>query len=191
MGTIVQHRGPSHAIARPLKVLIPLIQQDLQDGAAAGSSYYLAAGAKLIEAKTQVSHGSWGAWLNKNFRLHQTTARRYMRAADVARENPAARFLSVAEITGQTEQKARYKKAWAPFKAAQADLDVETVAQARQTQAEEIRLHRDLALELIDMGYKALATRLHPDRGGSREAMARLNRVRVELKEVAHMRRFV
>jgi hypothetical protein len=51
-------------------------------------------------------------------------------------------------------------------------------------------LHRDLALELIDIGFKALATRLHPDRGGSKDAMRRLNRVRDELKTVAASRRF-
>jgi len=31
---------------------------------------------------------------------------------------------------------------------------------------------------MIDLGYKALAKELHPDKGGSSEVMARLNRVR-------------
>jgi hypothetical protein len=36
-----------------------------------------------------------------------------------------------------------------------------------------------------------MATRLHPDRGGSRDAMQRLNTVRDELKSIAATRRFV
>ena len=57
-------------------------------------------------------------------------------------------------------------------------IDVETFTEAKQARADEVQLHRDLALELIDIGWKALATRLHPDRGGSHAAMRRLNRVR-------------
>ncbi len=43
---------------------------------------------------------------------------------------------------------------------------------------------RKLAHQLIDVGYRALALRLHPDMaGGSSEAMARLIRVRDLLRE--------
>ena len=63
--------------------------------------------------------------------------------------------------------------------------------QEKQSREDETKLHRDLADELIDIGYKALATKLHPDRGGSRDAMARLNIVRDELKDIAATRRFV
>ena len=36
---------------------------------------------------------------------------------------------------------------------------------------------------IIEIGYKVLTTKLHPDRaGGSSEAMARLNRVRALLR---------
>jgi hypothetical protein len=37
---------------------------------------------------------------------------------------------------------------------------------------------------MIDIGYKALAMKLHPDKGGSQEDMARLNRVRDRLRWV-------
>jgi hypothetical protein len=183
-------------IARPLKILIPLIQGDLTHLEAAGLEYALAAGAKLLEAKPQVSYGSWGRWLTKNFALSQKTARRYMRAAEVAQERGSATSgKSLLGLLGETDQRregrATHRKAWSPFKDTIADVDVDAVAQARQSRTDEITLHRDLALELIDIGYKALATRLHPDRGGSREAMTRLNRVRDELKEVAQTRRFV
>jgi hypothetical protein len=40
-----------------------------------------------------------------------------------------------------------------------------------------------LAEELIDFGYRELAAQLHPDHGGSKEAMIRLNAVRDEFKK--------
>jgi hypothetical protein len=39
-----------------------------------------------------------------------------------------------------------------------------------------------LGLEVINAGYKLLATKHHPDKGGSNAAMARLNRERARLK---------
>ena len=36
------------------------------------------------------------------------------------------------------------------------------------------KARHDLALELINIGYKALAKKLHPDAGGSEKSMARL-----------------
>jgi len=44
--------------------------------------------------------------------------------------------------------------------------------------AEEQEARRTLALQMIDAGYKALASKLHPDKGGSPEAVMRLNQVR-------------
>lgn len=44
---------------------------------------------------------------------------------------------------------------------------------------------REFCLRIIDIGYKALATKLHPDMGGSQEEMARLNHVRERLKASA------
>ena len=59
-------------------------------------------------------------------------------------------------------------------------------AQARQ-QAEarerEEKQQRALELKIINAGYKALATKLHPDHGGSGEAMIRLNAARDRLKK--------
>jgi hypothetical protein len=71
------------------------------------------------------------------------------------------------------------------------DVARDDFVRERQTRDDEIRLHRELAEELIDIGYRALATRLHPDRGGSKDAMVRLNLVRGELKSIAQTRRFV
>ena len=63
-------------------------------------------------------------------------------------------------------------------------VDTETLNLKREDlkRADERDAQRKLALQLIDIGYKVLARTLHPDKGGSREAMARLNAVRDRLK---------
>lgn len=184
-------------IARPLKVLIPLIKSDLERGDRAGMDYYADAGDKLNEAKAQVAHGYWGTWLSKNFTLANETARRYMRLAQLRAENAengrAVNALprSLREMDGTTARAREQRKREQSYKSVLRDLETDLYAQEQQTRADEVKLHRDMAFELIDIGFKALATRLHPDRGGSKEAMARLNRVRDELKGVAETRRFV
>jgi prophage tail gpP-like protein len=41
----------------------------------------------LLEAKGQVAPGAWGSWLHKNFDMHATTARIYMRWARIHIQN--------------------------------------------------------------------------------------------------------
>jgi hypothetical protein len=62
-------------------------------------------------------------------------------------------------------------------------IDLEALKQDALEKLQERALQRKLALSLVDIGYKALATKLHPDKGGSAEAMARLNRVRKLLQD--------
>jgi hypothetical protein len=192
----VAKRERVSTISRPLKVLVPLIQADLERGDRAGMQYYADAGDKLIEAKEQVAHGYWGTWLSKNFTLGDKQARLYMRLARLRAENdnkPAGFVLpsSLNEMRGETQRVKKQRTVENTYKAVLRDLETDLYAQEQQTRVDEVRLHRDMALELIDVGFKALATRLHPDRGGSKEAMGRLNRVRAELKGVAETRRFV
>jgi hypothetical protein len=77
------------------------------------------------------------------------------------------------------------------FRRVMRNLPRDDFVQERRARDDEIKLHRELAEELVDIGYRALATRLHPDRGGSKDAMTRLNRVREELTNFAQTRRFV
>src|SRR5262245_52326180 len=187
------------SISRPLKVLIPLIKADLEAGDRAGMQYYADAGDKLLEVKDsgQVAHGYWGTWIKKNFSLSDGTARRYMRLARLRADNiqnvHAVTDLpgSLREMDVTTTRAKQQRHAESAYKAILRDLEADLFAQEQQTRSDEVKLHREMALELIDVGFKALATRLHPDRGGSKEAMARLNRVRDELKGVAETRRFV
>lgn len=185
------------SITRPLKTLIPLIKADLERGDRAAMEAYADAGDKLIEAKAQVSYGYWGSWLSKNFDLKDGTARKYMRAARLRAEKrdngigDAVLPSSLKEMTGDTKRATRQRQSDAAYKAALRDVEPDLYTQEQQTRADETNLHREMALELIDIGFKALATRLHPDRGGSKEAMSRLNRVRGELIGIAKTRRFI
>jgi Protein of unknown function (DUF3102) len=185
------------ALSRPLKVLIPLIQADLEQGDRAGMQYYADAGDKLLEAKDQVAHGYWGAWVSKNFHLSSLTAQRYMRLARLRMDNTQKRRgttvlpRTLSEMMGDTDRNQKRREAESNYKKVLRDLETDLYSQEKQTRVDEVQLHREIALELIDVGFKALATRLHPDRGGSKEAMARLNVVRRELIGMAKTRRFV
>jgi hypothetical protein len=197
--TNLARTSKTRAIARPLKILVPLIKADLEQGDRAGMQYYADAGDKLIEAKEsgQVAHGSWSSWISRNFNRSLRQAQEYMRLARLRAENNEKRAASaffpssLNEMRGETKREQERRAVESKYKAVLRDLETDLYAQERQTRDDEVQLHRDIALELVDVGYKALATRLHPDRGGSKEAMARLNRVRHELKGVAETRRFV
>ena len=174
----------THQIARPLKVLVPLIQEELVAASDAGLEHYRFAGAMLNEAREQVSHGSWSRWLTKNFDLSTRTASRYMQLA--SKSAAGDRFAGITTLHAAIGEKHTHTPRMEGVR-----INVKRLADERQKRDDEIKLHREMALQLIDLGYRAMATRLHPDRGGSRDAMSRLNTVRDELKSVAATRRFV
>lgn len=190
-------RSESHSIARPLKTLIPLIQSELQQGNSAGQEHYTEAGLMLLEAKKQVPYGNWNKWLVKNFDLSRSTAALYMQWASAQHNlsGDAGQLpTSMRQFSGHTDRdrERRQSTQQQAFRRVLRDVAADTFVQERQSRDDEVRLHRELAEELVDIGYRALATRLHPDvRGGSRDAMARLNRVRDELKQIAQTRRFL
>ena len=195
--TLVRAKQSGNKIARPLKVLIPLIRSDLEQGDRAGMHHYANAGAKLLEAKSQLTHGSWGQWLVKNFHLGRETARSYMRLAELRQQdhentNGVGKMPgTIRELTGATERDRKNRAAAQPFQKALNNVNSDRYAAEMVKRDEEVTLHRKLAAELVNLGYKALAMRLHPDRGGSKDAMVRLNRVRDELQAIAETRRFV
>lgn len=186
-------RPETQSIARPVKTLIPLIRVELDHAEDAGMDHYRRAGEMLIEARDQVAAFKWGKWLVKHFELGKTTAYKYMKLAEVARTKPAQykRATSLREAIG--EPRSDYDQRIGnhqPIGSFTAGVDADQFNQGRQTADDEIALHRDLAIDLVEIGYKALAVRLHPDHGGSHRAMRRLNRVAGELRHVAKTRRY-
>jgi len=188
-------------IARPLRVLVPLIQEDLKHGREAaeraGMPYYQAAGEKLIEAKSQMKHGEFLPWVERNFGIKKNQSALYMSLAKHTQGEKlvAPNFSSLSEFQRETGQKpsdyntfASKKPSWQePVREVIDRVDTETLNLKREElkRADERDAQRQLALQLIDIGYKVLARTLHPDKGGSREAMARLNSVRDRLKQHA------
>ena len=61
-----------------------LIKKDLDDAEKAGMEYFKAAGEKLIEAKAQLEHGEFGAWVKTNFKISTATSARYMAMANLS-----------------------------------------------------------------------------------------------------------
>jgi hypothetical protein len=190
----------STQVARPLKVLVPLIKEELIAGNEAGLEHYIKAGRMLNEVKDseQVPYGSWGRWLKDNFHLSQVTAIDYMKVARRADEEGSsfkATFKSIDDAVGREPRTIKSVTKKNKLKSLFDVVDrvnVTRLADERQSRDDEIKLHREMALQLIDLGFRALATRLHPDQaGGSKDAMSRLNTVRHALKEFAATRRFV
>jgi hypothetical protein len=157
-------------IARPLSTLAALINQDLKHGRAAaedaGRPYYEAAGEKLLEAKDQIPDEDF---VQRTFQISPAAARRYLRFAE--------------------SKPKYYRPAWWPeaVKPIVPQIDTQRLNLVREDlkRKDERQAERTLALQMIDMGYKVLARKLHPDKGGSREAMARLNAVRARHKQLA------
>jgi hypothetical protein len=150
-----------------------------------------------VKDSKQVTYGSWGRWLKDNFTLSQATANDYMRIARRVDEEGSsfiASYKTIDEAVGREPRTiksiTKKNKLKALFDAVD-EVDVTRLSDERQKRKDEIRLHREIALQLIDLGYRAMATRLHPDRGGSRDAMMRLNEVREQLKAVVAKRSFV
>lgn len=181
------------AVARPLRVLVPLIKEDLEQARdaseRAGMPYYRAAGEKMIEAKSQLSRGEFGPWIKRNFNLGNTQAALYMSLvrATVNIENYAQAPKSLHEHRiNRGQRQTVYPKPWhegVKESVDRAKRDAERIREAELTRQQEREAEHKLALRLIEIGYKVLAKELHPDKGGSRDVMARLNRVRDRLKQ--------
>ena len=193
MTTALAH-AEDQRLARPLKVLVPLIKDDLQHGKEAaeraGLPYYQAAGEKMLEAKEQLKHGEFTDWVKRNFNLSMTSAQNYMNLARaMSEQKPRALGFSNLQQFVEPEPRSRISApAWhEPVKQIVSEIDTETLNLKREElkRQEERDAQKALALQLIDIGYKVLARELHPDKGGSREAMARLNAVRDRLKQSA------
>jgi hypothetical protein len=186
-------------VARPLSVLVPLIQKDLEQAGEAAQRasmpYYKSAGDKMLEAKGQLSRGEFIPWLNRNFSISEQTARRYMSFAVATRDiqnEGSPSFSSLNDFHKQTGSSAyrevTSKKGWhegVKSNIERARAEAQRIKNENLSRQQERDEERKLALKLIDIGFKVLAKELHPDKGGTRDAMSRLGRVRDRLKSHA------
>lgn len=77
------------------------------------------------------------------------------------------------------KQRAAFSQAKPKLKAKKSEA---RAAPSPQIDKAELSAIRKLAFKVIDAGYRIVAQELHPDKGGSNEAMARLDRVKANLK---------
>jgi hypothetical protein len=183
------------AVARPLKVLIPLIKEDFEEEEKSGMPHRKAAGEKLNEARDGHFDGNtqgFFKWAENTFGKKPTYIRTCMALAASA-EAKSFKTLEHFKKTPKTEGGLGHNRPARTFRDWTAPVDA--VAErareeqrrlgeaAEMTRREERKAEAQLGLRLIDIGYKVLARELHPDKvGGSREAMTRLNRVKDRLK---------
>src|SRR5262245_31931881 len=124
---------PPQTAPRPLKTLVPLIQDDLRRGAEAGLEYYRRAGDKLREAREskQVPTHRWANWLTQNFSISRTTAWRYMRCSELFEQGfTGETSLLDALEAGTTAKKRAQRKARRAVDKAVADVDVDAMTHA-------------------------------------------------------------
>lgn len=109
-----------------------------------------------------------------------------MKLANVMQKRPSAVFESMQQAIRPSEPRASWHEPVREIIRDRVTPNLEAIAQERQDKEKEEQLMRKLAHQLIDIGYKVLASQLHPDKkGGSQEAMSRLNRVKGLLKQAA------
>jgi len=148
---------PEARPARELKKLRPLIQKDLAAARKAEAPFYAVAGEKLWEAKANFEGANFEGtrgfyeWAAKTFKVSQGTIRCWMAYA--------------VEMNGGR-----------PF-----NFQYDTPSPRATRHFKEAGESRRMSNQVIDAGYKVMATKLHPDKGGSTEAMQRLNQVRARL----------
>jgi hypothetical protein len=191
-------------VLRPLGVLVPLIKKDLEQARAvhtaaekASEPYYFAIGDKLIEAKAQLASGEFTQWVSKNFKFGQRQAQQYMalaRATSDTQKRVALRAMEEMSFNAAVREHTSNVNLGRP--AAWREDIKDNVQKARvearrlaledsRSRADERAAEKKLALRLIDIGFKVLVKELHPDKGGTKDAMSRLSRVRTRLKQYA------
>jgi Protein of unknown function (DUF3102) len=183
-------------LARPPDELARLIREELRLGQEAAeraaAPHWFEVGKLLHEAKAQLAHGEFGDWCTRHFKISATQRARYMKAAESAVQNfRTGKYDAVSleeHLKGTSYQTGGKAQDWAAHRddiAERARRELDRINEAELTRHQENELRRKLVLKLIDRGYKALAAELHPDKGGSTEAMTLLNEVRDAMKRCA------
>src|SRR4029077_15153265 len=142
-------------VSRSLKILVPLIQDELIAGNEAGMDHYIKAGQMLNEVKDsgQVTYSSWGRWLQNNFTLSQNQAGRYMKAArnveaDATLRTRADSLRGVLGIKPEQHKTITKKNKLKSLFDGVDQVNVTRLADERQTREDEVQLHREIALKL-------------------------------------------
>jgi curved DNA-binding protein CbpA len=135
----------------------------------------------MNEAKSQMGSGEFAKWVERNFSITVRQALFYMA---FTKTDTANHFSSMRDFrsrglghnVGTVAKKDWHepvKESIERAKREAARIEEENLSRKRERE-EKIKL----CLRMLDIGYKILSKELHPDKGGSRDAMARLNEAR-------------
>jgi hypothetical protein len=172
-----------------------LIKADIEEGEQAGKPWFIAAGLKLIEVRDKYFpnnlKGLWD-WGERNFDKSKATLSIYLDWAEAEEGASALKrprtFETMADFRrSRGESASGLRSPWReyhePVEKILSKVDQEELARTAARQREELAKVRELAEQIITIGYKTLATKLHPDiKGGSSHAMKLLNAARDRLR---------
>lgn len=175
--TIEKKSTVEQPLARPKDVLEGLIHLEITLAEDAGKPHRVKAGALLNEIKHHFkSNSDFDAYVKRTFDVQTATAHKWMKWAKA--ESEGVRHKK-SPLTNKN-----FASWYSDVKHEVDDVDVEAMNAEIAARDAEDKLEAELALSLISIGYKALAVKLHPDKGGSDEAMRRLNKVRDALTAI-------
>lgn len=192
--TIATQETTNQAVARPLKVLVPLIKQDIEDAEKvaneAASPFYQSIGEKLIEAKSSPENkGSWTRLVEQEFKISKMTAWRWMDYASQSKNVTHGLRFTFADYRNLNRKPPKAETTPETNRTVAADAEaVRSKAATEDARRAAAKLEKEqlqkISVKIIDTGYKVLSKRMHPDVGGKVEDFHRLETARTQLKEL-------
>ncbi len=198
--TVEQQQTETQTVARPLKVLLPLIKENLRKAKevadSAASPYYLSVGEALLEVrKDPKNKGQWERLVKGYLGINPATAWRYMDYAEqinnlaIGQDSTFYQYRKLKRNPPQNKTHFAYSQSENGATNAQSENGA-TTAHSEQLEVKEQEtkdLHA-LVKKAFDIGYKQMARSIHPDKkGGSNEAMRKLNEAKRLLYSSLHL----
>jgi len=173
--------------------LFKLVKLDIGAGEEKGFEDYARAGRRLKILRERIAPGQWTKSLKEKLDITTATAGRYIRFAenlesldDGSARRRAPRTLSEGSGDHRPHHQASWFAAAREEHAQRAQHAKATAHHASTSQREarwaETRAVRARATEIIDAGYRIVAGKYHPDKGGSHAEMSRTNKARDSLR---------
>jgi hypothetical protein len=147
------------------------VRKELKAAEQAHIPYYRAIGELLRGEIGNMTYLEFLAWASRHLRLTHSKTRDCLEAAGVPLSTvkpPDGGFHPKQTHTGPSAEDFQRARNYA----------VEEARDRIQEREEQAKA----GLEIIKAGYRAMAAKHHPDRGGSQEAMTRLNKARERLR---------
>lgn len=170
-------RRSTTAVGPPLSSIIQTVRKEIKLGDKAGYIHYRKAGEWLLKAKPQFETAAdFYAWAETRFGRSEGTLKNYMMYAQRVTPGDRAQLSEVVRPNANKDHRPDWHK---PVQNIMAGVNPIAIAQQAKDSKREQELIRTLGTQIIEIGFKALAAKLHPDKpGGSKESMASLNEAR-------------